>query len=64
MKKEPKKEMNACMDLLTTVFEGHILAAACTQLGIGSLAEKIPSGRMPGGLQKAHPAIQKSYIII
>ena len=35
--KKPKDDMHACQDALLTVFKGHIVAAACTELNIGDL---------------------------
>ena len=32
--KDPKKDMNACMDILITVLKGHSVASAYTLLGI------------------------------
>ncbi|KAL5476350.1 hypothetical protein EMCRGX_G026281 [Ephydatia muelleri] len=32
--RKPKDDMRACQDALLIVFKGHILAAACTELGI------------------------------
>ena len=32
--KDPKKDMNACMDVLITVLKDHYVASACTLLGI------------------------------
>ena len=31
---EPKKDVDACVDLLVTVFTGYIVAAACIHLGL------------------------------
>ena len=37
VKKDPKKDVNACLDFLLTVVKGHLLAAACSFLGIDTL---------------------------
>ena len=34
--KDPKKDMNACTDVLFTVLKAHYVAAACKELGIES----------------------------
>lgn len=34
--KHPKKDLDACMDALQTIFKGHLIAAACEELGIES----------------------------
>ena len=34
--KDPKKDMNACTDVLFTVLKGHYVACACSLLGIAS----------------------------
>ena len=60
--KEPKKNVDACVDFLVTVFSGHILAAACIDLGISKPEDNLPSGALPPGLHKAKSEIKKSYI--
>ena len=42
--KEPKKNADACVDFLVTVFTGHILAKP---------EDNPPSGALPTGLHKA-----------
>ena len=37
MKNDPKKDVNATVDFLMTVFKGHILAEACRALGVKKL---------------------------
>ena len=39
--KKPKKDMNACTDALFAVLKGHILAFACTELGIEGIDSEI-----------------------
>ena len=34
MKKNPKKDFNACSDVLFTIVKGHLIATACDVLGI------------------------------
>ena len=59
--KDPKKDVNGCVDLLVTVFTGHIVAAACTHLGITDPSEK-PSSEAFMHIRKAPAELQKSYI--
>lgn len=40
--KDPKKDMHASFDALMTVFKGHVVAAACVELGIDN-----PDGDLP-----------------
>ncbi len=40
--KDPKKDMHASFDALMTVFKGHLVAAACVQLGIESPDSDFP----------------------
>ena len=46
----PKKDVNACVDLIYTVTKGHILACACDILNISGLDEH-PA--IPPGLKEA-----------
>ena len=34
--RDPKKNLHACQDALLTIFKGHLIAAACTELGLES----------------------------
>ena len=45
--KVPKKDLHACVDALMTVFKGHIIAAACTELDIDHSNAEITDG-VPG----------------
>ena len=40
--KNPKKDMHASFDILMTVLKGHLVAAACTELGISGPDSDIP----------------------
>lgn len=40
--KDPKKDMNACTDVLFTVLKAHYVAAACKELGIESPNSPLP----------------------
>ncbi len=37
VKQDPKKDVNACVDLFETVVKGHWLACACNVLGVHSV---------------------------
>ena len=59
---EPKKNVDACVDLLVTVFTGYIIAAACIHLGINKPSDSLPSGAIPVNLQKESSDHQKRYL--
>lgn len=59
---EPKKDVDACVDLLVTVFTGYIVAAACIHLGIDNPSDDLPSGAIPVDLHKASSDSQKKYL--
>lgn len=40
--KDPKKDMNACTDVLFTVLKGHYVAAACNELGLENPNSPLP----------------------
>ena len=44
--KDPKKDMNACTDILFTVLKGHYIAAACNELGIDN-PNSLPPETLP-----------------
>ena len=44
-----KKDLHACCDALFVVLKGHILAIACSELGISNPDAKIPSAPPKGG---------------
>ena len=44
--KDPKKEVNACIDFLDAIIKGHWLACACEELSIDGLSSTI---RLPAG---------------
>ena len=56
---DPKKDINACVDLIYTVMKGHILAAACEVLKVTQLED---SPVLPSGLQSADKQSQLTYI--
>ena len=41
--RDPKKNLHACQDALLTIFKGHVIAAACTELGLESADSDWPS---------------------
>ena len=57
--KEPKKEVDATLDLLYTIIKGHWLANACKQLGISALNSPLT---LPDSLLQAPFAEQRLYI--
>ena len=56
---DPKKDVDACVDLIYTVMKGHILACACEVLKIGGLDEQ-PT--IPVGLKQAGKPEQLAFI--
>lgn len=58
--KDPKKDVNACIDFIDTVVKGHYVACACEVLGISSVDEP-PA--LPPGINKACNA-QKLAIVL
>ena len=57
--REPKKNLHACLDGLLAIFKGHIVAAACKELGISSPQDDLPEPA-PGG--PPHPKISTSEL--
>lgn len=47
--KNPKKEMNACTDVLFTVLKGHYIASACTLIGISKPSDTPKDVAIPRG---------------
>lgn len=56
---EPKKDVNACVDLIYTAMKGHILACACEVLRVSGLDDQ-PS--LPVGLKQAEHSEKLAYI--
>lgn len=56
---DPKKDVDACVDLILTVLKGHILQAACDVLKVDSLESQLT---IPAGLQKATKVEKLSFI--
>ena len=59
MTKEPKKDVNACIDFINTIVKGHFLACACDIFGVTSLDEPLV---LPPGIQKASNAEKLAFI--
>ena len=59
MTKEPKKDVNACIDFINTIVKGHFLACACDVFGVTSLDE--PLG-LPPGIERASNAEKLAFI--
>ncbi len=52
--KSPKKDLNACLDALITVYRGHIIAAACEELGIANPQSPGDHLSIPGPRKDKH----------
>ena len=59
--KDPKKDVNTCVDFLYTVVKGHYLACACEILGVTSLDNPL-THVLPPGIQSADKATQLAFI--
>ena len=59
MKTDPKKAVDANLELLSTVVKGHILAAACNVIGIANLESKV---LLPQGILKAPAHVRLGFI--
>ena len=57
--KDPKKNFNACLDVLLTILKGHFIAAACSEMGISSPSEISES---LAAVKQSSPARQQQYI--
>ena len=57
--KELKKDVNACIDFISTVMKGHFLVCACGILGVTSLDGPLT---LPPGLHKASAVEQLTFI--
>ena len=60
MTKEPKKDVNACIDLIYTVVKGHFLACACSLFGVSSLDTPLI---LPPGIHTAFAAEKLAFIM-
>ena len=57
--KDPRKEVDACVDFITTVVKGHFLACACTLFGVNSTSEPLV---LPPGIHDASATEKKAFI--
>ena len=57
--KDPKKDVNACVDFINTVVKGHFVACACEVLNISSIDEPPV---FPPGIHKASDAQKLAFI--
>ena len=57
--KELKRDVNACIDFISTVVKGHFLTCVCGILGVTSLDEPLT---LPPGLHKASAVEQLTFI--
>ncbi len=57
--KEPKKDVNACIDFISAVVKGHFLACACDLFGVSSIDEPLV---LPPGIHKASDAEKLAFI--
>ena len=60
--KVPKKDLHACLDALHTIFKGHIVAAARSELGLESSDVNLPEAarfdhRSPDKMKSIHPTV-------
>lgn len=59
MRKDPKKDVNACQEFLLTILKGHLLAAAWTHLGVQKLDSQL---QLPPGICKKSSAEQRLFL--
>ena len=57
--KVPKKDLHASLDALHTIFKGHIVAAACSELGLESSDVNLPEAAR---FDRRSPDKMKAYI--
>lgn len=56
---DPKKDVDACIDFITTIVKGHFLACACTLFGVSSISEPLV---LPPGIDKASGEVKLAFI--
>ena len=59
MTKDPKKDLNACIDLIYAVVKGHFLACACELFGASTLDEELI---LPPGIHTAPKPQRLAFI--
>lgn len=57
--KDPKKDVNACIDFIYTVTKGHFLACACELFGVDRVDEPLV---LPPGIEKKSNAEKEAFI--
>lgn len=61
MTKDPKKDVNACVDFINTVIRGHFVACACNLFGVSSTSEPLVDV-LPPGIHKASDIEKLAFI--
>ena len=56
---DPKKNVNACVDLIYTVMRGYFLACTCTLFGVNSIDEPLV---LPPGIERKSDAEKLAFI--
>lgn len=59
VRKDPKKDVDACIDFIFTVVKGHFLACACEEFGVTSIDEPLV---LPPGIHTASDAEKLAFI--
>ena len=59
MTKDPKKDVNACIDFISTIIKGHFLACACGIFGLSSLDEPLV---LPPGIHMASNSEKLAFV--
>ena len=63
--KKPKDDMHACQDALHTVFKGHVVVAACRELGITDPDEDVNDHEIDRSLLKrVTQTVAKNFTVI
>lgn len=57
---DPKKYLHACLDVLMTIFRGHIIAAACNELGMNDMDSVLP---LSAQLKMGNEGKNRSFIV-
>ena len=57
---DPKKDLHACLDVLITIVKGHIIAAACNELGLRDMDGTLS---LASQLQLGNEAKNRSFIM-
>ena len=57
--KDPKKDVNACIDFITSIVRGHFLACACDLFGVRSIDEPLV---LPPGINESSDVEKLAFI--